>query len=110
MIAYADEVKRDLLGVPAELLAEHGAVSAETRQGDGRGRAARRPGPRSASRSRAWRGRAGAASAKPVGLVYLHVSAPGRERGQELHLPGDRAQVREWAAVAALQLVRTTLS
>jgi nicotinamide mononucleotide (NMN) deamidase PncC len=45
-----------------------------------------------------------------VGLVYLHVSAPGLERGQEHHLIGNRAQVREWATVAALQLVRTTLS
>ena len=54
-------------------------------------------------------GPGGGTERKPVGLVYLHVSAPGVERGQELHLPGDRAQVREVAAVAALQLVRTTL-
>ena len=29
VIAYANEVKQQLLGVPAELLAEYGAVSAE---------------------------------------------------------------------------------
>ena len=55
-------------------------------------------------------GPGGGSERKPVGLVYLHVSAPGAERGQEQHLLGDRAQVREWATVAALQLVRTTLS
>ena len=54
-------------------------------------------------------GPGGGSERKPVGLVYLHVSAPGVERGQELHLPGDRSQVRELSAVAALQLVRTTL-
>ena len=55
-------------------------------------------------------GPGGGSELKPVGLVYLHVSAPGAERGQELHLPGDRSQVRELAAVAALQLVRITVS
>jgi PncC family amidohydrolase len=55
-------------------------------------------------------GPGGGSERKPVGLVHLHVSGPAVERAQELHLPGDRAQVREWAAIAALQLVRTTLS
>jgi PncC family amidohydrolase len=55
-------------------------------------------------------GPGGGSERKPVGLVHLHVSAPGVERTQELHLPGDRSQVRELAAVAALQLVRTALS
>jgi nicotinamide-nucleotide amidase len=55
-------------------------------------------------------GPGGGSERKPVGLVYLHVSAPGAERGQEHHLIGNRAQVREWATVAALQLVRTTVA
>ena len=50
-------------------------------------------------------GPGGGSERKPVGLVYLHVSAPGVEQGQELHLHGDRAQVRELATVAALHLV-----
>jgi nicotinamide-nucleotide amidase len=55
-------------------------------------------------------GPGGGTALKPVGLVYLHVSAPGRENGQELRLQGDRAQVREVSTVAALHLVRTTLT
>jgi hypothetical protein len=47
-------------------------------------------------------GPGGGTERKPVGLVYLHVSAPGVERGQEQHLVGDRAQVREWAFPPAL--------
>jgi nicotinamide-nucleotide amidase len=109
VIAYADDVKRELLGVPAALLAEHGAVSAEVAQ-------AMAAGARSATGAEVGiavtgvAGPGGGTERKPVGLVYLHVSAPGVERGQEQHLVGDRAQVREWATVAALQLLRTTLS
>ena len=93
--------------MPAELLAEYGAVSAECAE-------AMAAGARAATGAEVGvavtgvAGPGGGSERKPVGLVYLHVSAPGVERGQELHLPGDRAQVRELAAVAALQLVRTT--
>ena len=54
-------------------------------------------------------GPGGGSERKPVGLVYLHVSAPGAERGQEHHLIGDRAPVRERATDAALPRVRTTV-
>ena len=109
VIAYANEVKQALLGVPEELLAEFGAVSEECAR-------AMAAGARAATGAEVGiavtgvAGPGGGTERKPVGLVYLHVSAPGAERGQELRLPGDRAQVRELAAVAALQLVRTTLS
>ena len=109
VIAYANELKRELLGVPEALLAEFGAVSAECA-------AAMAQGARTATGAEVGisvtgvAGPGGGSERKPVGLVYLHVSAPALERGQELHLPGDRAQVREWAAIAALQLIRTALS
>jgi nicotinamide-nucleotide amidase len=109
VIAYANDLKRDLLGVPEALLAEYGAVSAECAEAMARGS-------RSATGAEVGisvtgvAGPGGGSERKPVGLVYLHLSAPGLERGQELHLPGDRAQVREWAAIAALQLIRTALS
>jgi nicotinamide-nucleotide amidase len=109
VIAYANDVKEKLLGVPAELLAEYGAVSAESAR-------AMAAGTRAATGAEVGiavtgvAGPGGGSERKPVGLVHLHVSAPGLERAQELHLPGDRAQIRELAAVAALQLVRTALS
>ena len=109
VIAYANEVKQQLLGVPAELLAEYGAVSAECARAMAAGvRAA--TGAEVAVSVTGVAGPGGGTALKPVGLVYLHVSAPGAERGQELNLPGDRSQVRELAAVAALQLVRMTVS
>jgi nicotinamide-nucleotide amidase len=109
VIAYANDVKQKLLGVPPELIAEFGAVSAECA-------AAMAAGARSATGADVGisvtgvAGPGGGSALKPVGRVYLHVSAPGRERGQELDLPGDRTQVRELAAVAALHLVRITIS
>jgi nicotinamide-nucleotide amidase len=109
VIAYADDLKRGLLGVPEALLAEHGAVSAEVAQAMAQGARAA-TGAEVGISVTGVAGPGGGSERKPVGLVFLHVSAPGAERGQEQHLIGDRAQVREWATVAALQLVRTTLS
>jgi nicotinamide-nucleotide amidase len=109
VIAYANEVKQALLGVPAELIAEFGAVSEECAR-------AMAAGARTATGADVGiavtgiAGPGGGTEQKPVGLVYLHVSAPGTERGQELRVPGGRAQVREVSAVAALHLVRTTLA
>jgi nicotinamide-nucleotide amidase len=109
VIAYANDVKRELLGVPAALLDEYGAVSAESAEAMAQGvRAA--TGADVGVAVTGVAGPGGGTDRKPVGLVHLHVSAPGLERAQELHLPGDRTQVREWAAIAALQLVRTSLS
>jgi nicotinamide-nucleotide amidase len=109
VIAYANEVKQQLLGVPAELLAEFGAVSAECARAMAAGARAA-TGAEVAVSVTGVAGPGGGTALKPVGLVYLHVSAPGAERGQELHLHGDSSQVRELAAVAALQLVRMTVS
>jgi nicotinamide-nucleotide amidase len=109
VIAYANEVKQKLLGVPAELLAEYGAVSAECARAMAAGARAA-TGAEVAVSVTGVAGPGGGTALKPVGLVYLHVSAPGAESGQELHLPGDRSQVRELAAIAALQLVRITVS
>ena len=109
VIAYANELKRDLLGVPEALLAEHGAVSAESARAMAQGARAA-TGADVGIAVTGVAGPGGGSERKPVGLVHLHVSGPAVERAQELHLPGDRAQVREWAAIAALQLLRTTLS
>ena len=51
-------------------------------------------------------GPGGGSADKPVGLVHLHLSTSGEERGRRIVFPGDRAQVREWAATTGLHLVR----
>ena len=108
IVAYGNEVKRDQLGVSEEILAEHGAVSAEAAAAMALG--ARRT--LDAELSVAVTGVAGpggGTSEKPVGLVYLHASAADGELSRELRLPGDREAVRRRATAAALHLLRQLL-
>ena len=54
-------------------------------------------------------GPGGGTDAKPVGLVYLHVSAPEGERSADFVFPGDRESIRRRATVTALHVVRRLL-
>jgi nicotinamide-nucleotide amidase len=105
IVSYADSVKRDRLGVPADVLAAHGAVSAETAAAMATG-AREALGVDVAVSITGVAGPAGGTDDKPVGLVYLHVVGPGGEAARKLDFPGDRETIRLRAAVAALHLVR----
>jgi nicotinamide-nucleotide amidase len=109
VVAYADGVKQGELGVPEELLARYGAVSAETAAAMAAG-ARERLGAEVAVAVTGIAGPGGGTPEKPVGLVYLHAEGPGGPVGRELNLPGDRAAVRGRATAAALHLVRTLLT
>ncbi len=67
---------------PAALLAEYGAVSAEVARAMAEGARAA-TGAEVGIAVTGVAGPGGGSERKPVGLVYLHVSAPGVERGQE---------------------------
>lgn len=108
VVAYADSVKEAELGVPADVIAEHGAVSAETAAAMGRG-VCTRLGADVAVSVTGIAGPGGGTAEKPVGLVYLHAVGPDGERGRELRLHGDREEIRRRATVTALHLVRTLL-
>ena len=105
IVAYANEVKEALLGVPSALLAEHGSVSPECARAMAEG-ARRATGADVAVSITGVAGPGGGTPAKPVGLVYLHVAANGVDRGLERRFPGPRENVRDWSATAALHLVR----
>jgi nicotinamide-nucleotide amidase len=109
VVAYANEVKEAELGVPAAILAEHGAVSAETARAMAHG-ARERLGVDVAVSVTGIAGPDGGTPAKPVGLVHMHAAGPEGERAQEFQLPGDRAAIRQRAAVMSLHLVRRLLS
>ena len=109
VVSYSDSLKQHLLGVPAELLERHGAVSAEAGAAMASG-ARMRLGSDVAVAVTGIAGPAGGTSEKPVGLVYLHASSPDGERARELNLPGDREQIRRRSAVCALHLTRTLLT
>ena len=105
IVAYSNEVKAAQLGVPESVLAEHGAVSEQTAAAMAQGARARL-GADVAVAVTGVAGPGGGTDEKPVGLVYLHVSGPAGELGRRLDFPGDRATIRQRAAVAALHLVR----
>lgn len=108
VIAYSDEVKRSELGVPAETLEEHGAVSAETASAMAMG-ARERFGVEVAVAVTGIAGPDGGTVEKPVGLVYLHAEAPAGDASLRVVLPGDREAVRARATALALHMLRRLL-
>lgn len=109
VVAYSDELKTLLLGVPEAVLAEYGAVSAETAAALARG-ARERLGADVALAVTGVAGPGGGTPEKPVGLVFLHAAGPDGERTLEFSFPGDRQAIRARSAVAALHLVRRLLA
>ncbi|HLJ21607.1 MAG TPA: CinA family protein [Stellaceae bacterium] len=104
-VTYSNEAKTELLGVPAEMIAAHGAVSAQVATAMVQGALARAPVDLAVSIT-GIAGPGGATKGKPVGLVYFGI---GRKRGAarvERHtFQGDRAAVRAAATERALELL-----
>ena len=109
IVAYSNEVKARELGVGEDVLAQHGAVSAETAAAMAAG-ARERLGADVAVAVTGVAGPTGGTAEKPVGLVYLHAEAPWGGRGRQFNFPGDRETIRMRAAVGALHLVRSLLA
>jgi nicotinamide-nucleotide amidase len=109
IVAYSDDVKVRELGVPAELIARHGAVSAEVAEAMAHG-ARERLGADVAVSVTGIAGPDGGTPEKPVGLVYLHAEGPDGSVGREFSFPGDRASIRARSVVGALHLVRRLLT
>jgi nicotinamide-nucleotide amidase len=109
IVAYADEVKTGELGVSESLLAAHGAVSAEVAEAMADG-VRERLGVDVGIAVTGVAGPGGGTQAKPVGLVYFHVSTPDGGRGEEFSLPADRETVRSRATIASLHLARRVLA
>ncbi len=109
VVAYADEVKRTELDVPAELIERHGSVSAEVAAAMARGARARL-GADVAVAVTGIAGPGGGTPEKPVGLVYLHAEGLDGGLGREFSFPGDRGSIRSRSVVGALHLVRRLLT
>ena len=109
VIAYANDVKEHELAVPAELLAAHGAVSAEVAAAMAHG-ARQRFGADLAVAVTGVAGPGGGTPEKPVGLVFLHVAGPAGDLAQQFELAREREWIRSRATVAALHLVHRLLT
>jgi nicotinamide-nucleotide amidase len=106
--AYDNAVKTEVLGVPAVLLAEQGAVSEEVATAMA-SRAAELLDSDCALSTTGIAGPEGGTEQKPVGLVFVACSLRGATEVERLRLFGRRDQIRERAAMAALDLLRRRL-
>lgn len=108
VVAYADAVKRDALGVEPGLIDAHGAVSAEVAR-------AMASGVRNRFRADVGvavtgiAGPAGGTPDKPVGLTFLAAETSGAADVGRRVFAGDRETNRRFAVAAALDLVRRLL-
>jgi nicotinamide-nucleotide amidase len=108
VVTYSNEAKTRLLGVPAELIERHGAVSAEVAEAMAEG-ARQRAGTDFALSVTGIAGPSGGTEEKPVGLVYVALSDDAHVEHRRLLLPGDRQLIRWRSSQAALDLLRRRL-
>jgi nicotinamide-nucleotide amidase len=108
IIAYQNEVKTSLLGVPADLLQEHGAVSPQVAEAMAAGCRARFSTDLAVSTT-GLAGPGGASADKPIGLVYVGLAHAGGVRSISFNWSGTRTEVQSRAARLALNLVRLHL-
>jgi nicotinamide-nucleotide amidase len=106
--AYSNKVKTEVLRVPAQLLVQHGAVSNEVAAAMAQG-IGRLLGTDCALSTTGVAGPAGGTEEKPVGLVFVGSVVRGVTQVERLRLFGRRDQIRERAAMAAIDLLRRRL-
>jgi nicotinamide-nucleotide amidase len=106
LVTYSNQAKIELLGVPADTLEKHGAVSPHVARAMVEGALAHSPADVAVAVT-GIAGPGGASPAKPVGLVYLACQRRGREPLIERHqFHGDRQAVRLASLEAAFELLR----
>jgi nicotinamide-nucleotide amidase len=107
-VVYSNELKTAFAGVPAELIARHGAVSREVAASLAEGIRTRC--------ATTWglgvtgiAGPGGGSEEKPVGLVYVAVTDGKNTEVIEKKFSGDRHRIRHYSAQQALDLLRRRL-
>lgn len=120
VIAYTNELKSQLLGIPAALIAEHGAVSEPVARAMAES-VRRTLGSDYGIGITGVAGPGGGSEAKPVGTVHIALAGPaaGEARGEaegaletehrKIRFPGDRERVRWFSSQFALDLLRRRL-
>ena len=101
---YHDRLKTGLLGLPAQTLLDHGAVSAQTVRGLAGGAHALSGADWLLLESGVY-GPTGGSPEKPVGLVWIGVSHAGDCALQRYEWQGDRSELRRLLRQQALQLL-----
>jgi nicotinamide-nucleotide amidase len=107
-VVYSNELKTLLAGVPAELIAAHGAVSREVAISLAEG-IRERTGATFGIGITGIAGPGGGTPEKPVGLVFVALADEKDAQVVERRFPGDRERIRMWASFTALDMMRRKL-
>lgn len=104
-VTYSNEAKEKLLGVPAETLKRHGAVSPQTAEAMAEG------GAKAADADlciavTGIAGPDGGTEEKPVGLVYMSCYCRGTCYTEKNQYTGSRSKIREYSVASALTFLR----
>ncbi len=110
VVSYSNELKTQLLGVPAELIEAHGAVSEAVARAMAEGGRARL-GADLCLAVTGVAGPGGGSPDKPVGTVHLALAGPagGEVLQRKISYPGDRERVRWLSSQVGLEMMRRHL-
>lgn len=109
-VTYSNAAKTELLGVPAELIAEHGAVSEPVARAMAEGALARSRADVAVAVT-GIAGPGGSSAGKPVGLVFVSAAKRAMPTRTDRHtFAGGRGDVRRETVQAALRLAMDAAS
>ena len=100
-VTYSNAAKTQMLGVDAQLITSHGAVSEPVARAMAQG-ALQHSAAQVALAITGVAGPGGGSDAKPVGTVWFAFAGPWGVHSEVQHFGGDRAAVRQAAALHAL--------
>jgi nicotinamide-nucleotide amidase len=107
-VTYSNAAKSELLGVDAQLIAQHGAVSEPVARAMAQGALAHSHA-QVAVAVTGVAGPTGGTPEKPVGLVWFGFALPGQVHSERMQFAGDRAAVRAATVQHALQRLNQLL-
>jgi nicotinamide-nucleotide amidase len=108
VVVYSNRAKEELLGVPADVLRTHGAVSRQCAEAMVRG-VCERSGTRCGLSVTGIAGPDGGTPTKPVGTVFIGLAAPGILVSRHFRFAGSRASVKWQSSQMALDMLRRSL-
>ena len=108
VVAYANQIKVDVLGVPPEAIERYGAVSEAVARAMALG-VAGRFGADAGISITGVAGPDGGTKEKPVGTVWIGGCFRGKVEAVERRFPGDRGEVQRRSSQEALRLLAALL-
>ena len=104
IISYSNDIKTDLLGVNKEIILAYGAVSSQTAEAMAQG-ARKLSGADIALATTGIAGPGGGSKEKPVGLVFIALTAPQTSIVKKYNFKGSRSEIRRQTVDSALALL-----